>query len=254
MTPEEKARAAAIIAAVSESAKARKRPITPAALLAEPKLASRAIFYAITAAAMLAIHVAGFLTYKHFTTAAEERERRHAQELENARELAAYEKAKTDHYLAALAKAKAEAGAYSKSQYVPQITPRTQPQQRTITPPPARTPKIEYNIYKEPRQRITPQTYQPVTQQAQTPTTPPPQDRTAEHQAAAIAHVIQKKGGYVRATATSPVPGWEGRYRTTGEAHFYQHNSSKTPSPRKFEVLTQETPSGITASDLTIKW
>lgn len=84
-------------------------------------------------------------------------------------------------------------------------------------------------------------------------TEPEIKDHSSEHQSVAYQYVIQKGGLDAEVESTEAVTGWDGRYRTAGEAYFYRYGK-RTPSPRKFEVLTQETNGKIQGIDLTIKW
>lgn len=247
MTPEERARADAITQALSQSAKNRRlpqpAPFSPPAPDSPPATTGNGLRFAAFFALAVAIHIAGFIAYNHYSevrdkAARQEEERRLAaeQELIDATREKALAQAREGKLLAQIAALRQSAASQ-----------------------PAR---IEYNVYPDPHPA--PRTvYAPQQQQPSPAPVPPPapaqesaptrRDRTEEHRAAAIAYVLTKKGAYVQTSDVTPVPGWEGRYRTTGEAYFYRY-SSKTPSPRKFEVLTQENGSVIVASDLTIKW
>lgn len=60
----------------------------------------------------------------------------------------------------------------------------------------------------------------------------------------------------ITVTSVEAVPGWGGRYRTTGEAFMNYYNSygrSVKTDSCKFEVLTQEKGTEIEISDLTPK-
>ena len=228
MTPEERARAAAITDSIAAESAARRAQRTPEV---SPEPTSKTFLYAAIFAFVAAAHIAGFIGYQHVQAKrTAERERQHAQELADA----AQERATAERLAASLRAAVAPLPTYPTYQYK-----QTQAPQRP-TPAPTR-PRTEPTATKT--------TQRPAITHQPTPTAP---DRKHEHTAAAIAYVIQKRGGYVKTTETEQVPGWEGRYRTTGEAHFYQQN--RTPSPRRFEVLTQEDSGKITATDLKVLW
>lgn len=250
MTPAERARAEAITAAISQQVKTRKqKPVTAASLLAEPKRGSRDIFYVVTFVIVSAAHVFGFLGYQRYKENEAEKDRLHAQQLDDARTQAAYESARTKELLAALADAQSTAKAYQKSQYA------TQPQRQwdngqQPTRQPAGERKIEYNVYKEPRQRIAPQTrttYAP----APAERTPAP-DYTADHRLIARAYLAKKKGVSGQFVSIEQVPGWDGRYRTKFEIPRNPYSGSSSMNPRRFEVITQEKDGKIEGVDATI--
>jgi len=78
-------------------------------------------------------------------------------------------------------------------------------------------------------------------------------DRKSEHREIALDRV-RREGGYVlHVESVEQVAGWSGRFRTTGEARFARY-SGDTPKPKRFEVLTQEDSDLITSVDFAIKW
>ena len=245
MTPEERARAAAITDSIAAESAARRADRIPGV---SPEPQSKGFFYAAIFAFVLAAHVAGFLGYQHVQAKrTTERERQHAQALADA----AQARANANRLAASMRAASAPAPAYQNTQYAGQ-----QSRQRntgiTLTGPNGETvhqsPRpIEYNVY-----RATPPT--PNRAQAAPEQRPTVTDRSHAHRSAAIHHVVKNGGGYVRVTESKPVPGWDGRYRTTGDAQFYKYSSNRTPSPRKFEVLTQENGEEVNATDINIKW
>ncbi len=140
----------------------------------------------------------------------------------------------------------------SSAKKLPRLTPSSLPPVTTQTQP----TKPKLMTYRDPPRRGTPPApTRPVKAPAYTPS--PAQaaavDRTDEHRAKALERVL-KEGGHVRQVeSVEPVAGWTGRYRTTGEAVFSRY-SGETPKPKRFEVLTQEANDLITSVDFTIKW
>jgi hypothetical protein len=112
------------------------------------------------------------------------------------------------------------------------------------------SPKIEYNIYTPPAPAPRPQpveNYQPPVRQ------PAVTDRSNEHAAIAAAHLAMKKGIRPRRVSTTPVSGWDGRYRSEFEFTRNPNQGTTSPTPRRYEVTTQEKDGEITAIDLTTK-
>lgn len=229
-TPEERARADEITASVGrfvrQSQAVRIEGVSPE----QPKNPDRWFRVGAIFALVLALHVAAFVGYRHYQDKQDSIKDQQRAELEAMRTDAAIAQAQARQLREALAAAQ---------------TPQWK-HVGTYQPEPVKP--TDYNVYKEPRPAP-----RPVYAPAPEPAPSPKPDRTAEHETAAVNYVWSKQGATVRTSETTQVPGWEGRYRTTGEALFYKYGT-KTPSPRKFEVLTQEKSGNIIASDLTIKW
>lgn len=145
------------------------------------------------------------------------------------------------------------------SRSVPAVTKKLPPLTPSSLPPvavQAQPTKPTLMTYQDPPRHNRPSA---PSRQAATPVyTPPPAqnvevDHTNEHRQKAVERVA-KEGGIVRQVeSVEQVAGWTGRYRTTGEATFYRYSGS-TPTPKRFEVLTQEENDQITSVDFTIKW
>jgi len=176
-------------------------------------------------AVALALHLAGFLAYRHHT---EKRERETAARI-----------AETQ----ALALAELQAAAEASNAEAERL-------RQTIAQKP--TPKIEYNVVKtQPQTR--PQVVRQQTVRPSTPTQAAP-DRTLEHQMTAQAYLEKKKGIIAEAISTKQVQGWDGRYRTQFEITRNPYEKTSSPRPRRYEVLTQERDGEITGIDVAIKW
>lgn len=140
----------------------------------------------------------------------------------------------------------------SSGKKLPPLMPSTLPPE-TVQAQPTKPTLMTYR--DPPRRSAPPAPTRSIAAPAYTPRSPQAVviDRTNEHRDKALERV-RKEGGYVRQVeSVEPVAGWTGRYRTIGEATFSQY-SGDAPKPKRFEVLTQETNDLISSVDFTIKW
>ncbi len=248
MTPQERARADEITASIERSAKDRKKapavtipgisPKPPAPTIRPvsqegPATSGDGLRYGLIFTAVLVIFAAGFAVYTRHMEVREQRIRD---------EVALMLRAITEQE-------KARAEAERMTRLTAAIAEKRQ-QDLQKSAGSNSSPKIEYNIYSPPAPAPRPQpieSYQPPVQQ------PAVTDRSNEHAAIAAAHLAMKKGIRPRRVSTTPVSGWEGRYRSEFEFTRNPNQGTTSPTPRRYEVTTQETDGKITAIDLTTK-
>lgn len=261
MTPEERARADEINAAIERFAKDRKKApaVTIPGISAKPSVptirtvsqerpatSSSGFRYALIFILVGALHVAGFLTYTwHVESKVEE--------IRDAKATAALMEATARR---ALARVEAERMNFVFAEQQAQLA-RQQSQmsgRRTITPQiqsrstPAGSPKIEYNVYREP----TPAPRQVVMQSPQ-PVEEVQPDRSREHVSIAAAY-LSLKGIYARSVSIERISGWDGRYRTEFEVPRNSYTTgTNSPKPKRYEVITEEKGGKITALEHTTK-
>jgi len=235
MTPEERARAEEITAAISASVKSRRQAGIPGISPEPVTEPGRAFKYAVFFVVVAAVHLVGFFAYRHYTeTNAREQEQaqRHADMQAEAIRLA--------QQTAENARAEVERLRREAARPVP--------------------PKIEYNVYTDPvrpaptPQRPTPRPA-PVVAQQQPEPAQPARDLRPQHRTAALSYLRSKKSDAwnARVISTQQVPGWDGRYRTEFEIPRESYSNTSSPRPRRYEVLTQETDGEIAGIDLTTK-
>lgn len=228
MTPEERARADAITDSISATIKQRRQPSSPAISPTDSAVTNRGVFYVVIFAAVVAAHVVGFIAYQHHSNTKAEHARRVAQ-------------AEIDALEAARAIADREAERLRRSFAAAAVKPRN------LAPPPPRP--IEYNIYKETRP-TPPPAHSPSPAESETPS---PRDRLEEHKNVAQRYLARKKNVWITPASIEQVPGWEGRYRTQFELIRDPHKGMSSPTPRRYEVITEEKNGTITGVDATTK-
>ncbi len=233
MTPEERARADAITAAIAESVKNRRQAVIPGVSPEPVTAASRTFNYAVFFGIVFAVHVAGFFAYRHYSETKMRAEEQRSAEIQ----------------AEAIRMAQATADAA-----------RAEVERLKLEGARRMAPQIEYNVVTtQPPPR--PQSRPQVSKQQVTPSSASVQqpavvaDRTAEHAVIALNYLRSKKSDTwrARATSTDPVPGWDGRYRTEFEIPRDSYAGTSSPTPRRFEVLTQERDGKIIGIDVTTK-
>jgi hypothetical protein len=237
MTPEERARAAAITEEISREAKARRSGTVeqkftiPGISKPPPTPKKHALRYTVIFSLALAVNIAAFIGYRHHVET-------ELQEAEAAR----------------LAEARARAAAVvAAAKQIAEPIPVRLPQVRYQTVRTEVTRQPEYNVYTEQRPATQRRpVVQKVTAPQQQAPEPKKQDRSPEHQRIARLYLAGKKYLDGKITSCEQVPGWEGRYRTQLEV-ARSSGSVTSPTARKFEILTQETDGKITVIDFTTK-
>lgn len=139
---------------------------------------------------------------------------------------------------------------YEVTRYTaPAVTPRPQITYAP-TPAPIVKPQPTPSLY------VTTTRPTPAPQVARTsytqhhPTPAPTPDPRPQHASAATSYLMQKKGIYLSPISTTPVSGWEGRYRSIFEIRRNPSEGMSSPRPRRFSVLTQEQGGTITGIDV----
>jgi hypothetical protein len=255
MTPEERARADAIMEEITKQAKARRQhAAAPAAripgITSEPPTPTgHGLRYAALFAVIAALHVAGFIAYDQYTQ---------KKEAEKIAQIKAEAEAATQEGII-----RGQIEAERMRQLFSQIAPVPQAQ-------PKPSPKIEYTATRQQpttRPQIQqPQAYRPPARPQQTQA-PAKTDPTEEHKATAEKHAYShfrykyKIGSkqyavtslQITSPETSEVTGWD-RYRTLGEAGIeYYDNQGLKRTTRRFEVLTEIKNGKVTPVDITVK-
>lgn len=227
MTPDERARADAIIAALGKKPSRNNQEPIPG--ITQNPQSSRIFIYITFFVLAVSVNVAGWLIYRHVQDQAEIERRE-----EESRKL-------TEASIAATSAAKAQLEALRKT-----LAAQPQPSYAPIIPA---APVQTTRVVPAPTPR--PQPVQIIREQQPEPAPQPQRDRARDHSAVAVSYMATKRGIGIRVTDVSPVPGWEGRYRTTGESVY---NFQKSPSPKIYEILTQEKDGQISAIDVVTKW
>ena len=268
MTPEERARADEITAAIERFAKDRKKapaatipgispkppaptmrvvsqtpptrstPIQPASIPGISR-SSRTLTPTLLICLTITLNVAGFIGYKIYT---DYRDREEAKEMIRQAEQSA---------AAAMSEASRMTQELTKQFTQAMPSPAFQTAQSTTPQRERVTPTIEYNVVRTqpPAPRPQPvQTYQPA------PPEPAPVDRKPAHIVVATNYIRMKSGLWdAQATSTEQVPGWDGRYRTEFEIPRSAYAGTTSPKPKRYEVITEEKAGKITALEITTK-
>jgi hypothetical protein len=257
MTPEERARADAIMEEITKQAKARREHATaPAARIpgisSEPltptgQTMRRTVIFALIAT----LHVAGFIGYHNYAE---------AKEAEKIAQIKAEAEAATQE---GLRRGKIEAE--RMRELFSEIS-------RDQVKPTKTSPKIQYNVYTPPTPAprsaaIAPKTQMTVATVTATSRADEQEAGAEKHQEQAVKYAyshfrykytIGSKNYAVTSLEITPketneVAGWP-RYRTEGEAGLeYYDGSSYKRTTRKFEVMTETKSGRVTATEITVK-